>query len=60
MFDLAITLGRLQLKNPILAASGAFGYAREMAGVVDFAYLGGIIPKTVTRRPPAGNRPPRQ
>jgi dihydroorotate dehydrogenase (NAD+) catalytic subunit len=59
MIDLAITLGRLHLKNPILAASGTFGYAREMANVVDFALLGGIVPKTVTRHPRAGNRPPR-
>jgi dihydroorotate dehydrogenase (NAD+) catalytic subunit len=59
MIDLSITLGRLHLKNPILVASGTFGYAREMAGVVDFARLGGIIPKTVTRHPRAGNAPPR-
>src|SRR6516225_3044348 len=59
MADLAVTLGRLQLKNPILVASGTFGYAREMAGLVDFAQLGGIIPKTVTRHPRAGNSPPR-
>src|SRR6516162_7078778 len=59
MIDLAVTLGRLHLKNPILVASGTFGYAREMAGVVDFAQLGGIIPKTVTRHPRAGNAPPR-
>jgi dihydroorotate dehydrogenase (NAD+) catalytic subunit len=57
--DLSITLGRLHLRNPVLVASGTFGYAREMAGVVDFARLGGIIPKTVTRRPRAGNAPPR-
>jgi dihydroorotate dehydrogenase (NAD+) catalytic subunit len=57
--DLAVTLGRLLLKNPILVASGTFGYAREMAGFVDLARLGGIIPKTVTRRPRAGNPPPR-
>jgi dihydroorotate dehydrogenase (NAD+) catalytic subunit len=59
MIDLSVTLGRLRLRNPILVASGTFGYAREMAGVVDFARLGGIIPKTVTRRPRAGNPPPR-
>jgi dihydroorotate dehydrogenase (NAD+) catalytic subunit len=59
MPDLSITLGRLRLANPILVASGTFGYAREMAGVVDFARLGGIIPKTVTRQPRAGNPPPR-
>src|SRR6202008_3887267 len=34
-------------------------YAREMDGVVDLARLGGIIPKTVTRRPRIGNAPPR-
>src|SRR5438309_2759906 len=59
MPTLAVSLGRLQFKNPILVASGTFGYAREMAGVVDFAKLGGIIPKTVTRQPRLGNRPPR-
>ncbi len=59
MPDLTVTLGRLRLANPILVASGTFGYAREMAGVVDFARLGGIIPKTVTRQPRAGNPPPR-
>jgi dihydroorotate dehydrogenase (NAD+) catalytic subunit len=59
MPDLSTTLGRLHLANPVLVASGTFGYAREMAGVVDFARLGGIIPKTVTRAPRAGNPPPR-
>ncbi len=59
MPDLSVTLGRLRLPNPILVASGTFGYAREMAGVVDFAKLGGIIPKTVTRQPRVGNAPPR-
>lgn len=59
MIDLSVSLGRLHLKNPILVASGTFGYAREMAGVVDFARLGGIVPKTVTRHPRAGNTPPR-
>jgi dihydroorotate dehydrogenase (NAD+) catalytic subunit len=59
MLDLSITLGRLSLANPVLVASGTFGYAREMAGTVDFSKLGGIIPKTVTRRARIGNRPPR-
>src|SRR5947209_15783054 len=59
MPDLAVTLGRISLRNPILVASGTFGYAREMAGAVDFARLGGIIPKTVTRQPRIGNPPPR-
>ena len=59
MPELAVTLGRLYLKNPILVASGTFGYAKEMAGLVDFAKLGGIVPKTVTAAPRAGNAPPR-
>jgi dihydroorotate dehydrogenase (NAD+) catalytic subunit len=59
MAELSVNLGRLHLRNPILVASGTFGYAREMAGVVDFAKLGGVIPKTVTRQPRAGNPPPR-
>src|SRR5436853_4272129 len=59
MLDLTVILGRLRLANPVLVASGTFGYARELAGVVDFARIGGIIPKTVTRQPRAGNPPPR-
>lgn len=40
-----------------MAASGAFGYAREMEHLVDLSRLGGILPKTVTRTPRQGNRP---
>jgi dihydroorotate dehydrogenase (NAD+) catalytic subunit len=54
---LSVQLGRLALRNPILAASGTFGYAREMERIVDFARLGGILPKTVTRLPRPGNTP---
>lgn len=57
--DLSVSLGRLRLSNPVLVASGTFGYAREMAGALDLGRLGGIIPKTVTRLPRAGNPPPR-
>lgn len=57
--DLAVRLGRLSLVNPILVASGTFGYAREMAGLVDLARLGGILPKTITLQPRQGNAPPR-
>jgi dihydroorotate dehydrogenase (NAD+) catalytic subunit len=55
--DLAVRLSRLALSNPIVVASGTFGYAREMAGLVDLARLGGIIPKTITQEPRAGNAP---
>src|SRR5436309_14459731 len=57
--DLSVILGRLSLPNPILVASGTFGYAREMAGSLDLSRLGGIVPKTVTRHPRAGNPSPR-
>jgi len=53
--DLYVTLGRLRLTNPILVASGTFGYAREMAGLVDLKRLGGILPKTITKSPRPGN-----
>jgi dihydroorotate dehydrogenase (NAD+) catalytic subunit len=57
--DLTVNLGPLALRNPVLVASGTFGYAREMAAFVPFEQLGGIIPKTVTRKPRIGNPPPR-
>ena len=47
------------LTSPVLVASGTFGYAKEMEGVVDFSRLGAIIPKTVTLFPRTGNAPPR-
>lgn len=55
--DLSVSLGRLQLANPIMVASGTFGYAREMERIVDLGRLGAILPKTVTREPRAGNAP---
>jgi dihydroorotate dehydrogenase (NAD+) catalytic subunit len=55
--DLQVTLGRLALPNPILVASGTFGYAREMERLVDLSRLGGILPKTVTREARPGNAP---
>jgi dihydroorotate dehydrogenase (NAD+) catalytic subunit len=56
---LHVKLNRLKLANPILVASGTFGYAREMAAFVPFARLGGVIPKTITPLPRMGNPPPR-
>ncbi len=55
--DLSVSLGRICLPNPILVASGTFGYAREMEAFVDLTRLGGIVPKTITAQPRAGNRP---
>lgn len=59
MAQLSTRLGRLLLPNPVLVASGTFGYAKEMEGVTDLARLGGIVPKTVTMAQRAGNPPPR-
>jgi dihydroorotate dehydrogenase (NAD+) catalytic subunit len=55
--DLRVKLGRLELPNPIMVASGTFGYAREMQEIVDLGVLGAIIPKTITAEPRAGNPP---
>ena len=59
MVNLRVQLGRLALSNPVLVASGTFGYVREMAGFVRLERLGGVIPKTVTFQPRAGNATPR-
>src|SRR5580658_2450135 len=59
MVDLRLTLGRITLANPVLVASGTFGYVREMVPFVRVERLGGVIPKTVTFQPRAGNPTPR-
>jgi dihydroorotate dehydrogenase (NAD+) catalytic subunit len=59
MPSLHVSLNRLKLQNPVLVASGTFGYAKEMSAFVDFKRIGGIIPKTVTPQPRPGNPPPR-
>ena len=53
------SIGGLQLNNPILTASGTFGYGEEMARFFNVAALGGVVTKTVTLRPRAGNPTPR-
>ncbi len=55
--DLSVQLGRLRLANPILVASGTFGYAKEMEQIVPLHRLGGILPKTITQQPRPGNAP---
>ncbi len=59
MADLRVSLGALTLRNPVLAAAGTFGYGAEFARAVPLARLGGIITKTLTLAPRAGNPPPR-
>ena len=57
--DLSVSIGSLRLQNPILTASGTFGYGDEYAHVVDLRSLGGVVTKTVTVLPRAGNEPAR-
>ncbi len=57
--DLSVKIGNLELRNPVLTASGTFGYGEEIADLMDVAHLGGIVCKTVTSAPRAGNAPPR-
>jgi dihydroorotate dehydrogenase (NAD+) catalytic subunit len=59
MTDLAVTLGPLRLRNPILTASGTFGYGLEFTDFVDLSTLGGICTKGLSLKPHAGNPPPR-
>lgn len=56
---LATTLCGIPLRNPVLAASGTFGYGLEFAKLVPFHKLGGIITKGLSREPIAGNPAPR-
>jgi dihydroorotate dehydrogenase (NAD+) catalytic subunit len=57
--NLAVSLGDLELPNPILTASGTFGYGPEFEHIVDLERLGGIVCKTVTNTIRPGNAVPR-
>ena len=57
--NLSVELGPLKLKNPVIAASGTFGYGEEYAGIVPLKRLGGLISKGLSLEPRKGNPPPR-
>jgi dihydroorotate dehydrogenase (NAD+) catalytic subunit len=57
--DLSVHIGSLSLKNPILVASGTFGYGKEFQEFQDISRLGGIMAKGLTLHPREGNPPPR-
>ncbi|HQO37327.1 MAG TPA: dihydroorotate dehydrogenase [Candidatus Omnitrophota bacterium] len=59
MADLSVRIGALKLKNPVMVASGTFGYAEEFKGLCDLKKLGAIVTKTITIRPRQGNPVPR-
>ena len=56
---LSVNIGKLKLKNPVMVASGTFGYAGEFAGFIDINKLGAIVTKTITLKPRPGNPAPR-
>jgi dihydroorotate dehydrogenase (NAD+) catalytic subunit len=57
--DLTTKIGPLSLKNPVIAASGTFGYGLEFEPLVDFDLLGAVVVKGLSLKPMAGNPPPR-
>lgn len=57
--DLSVSLGPLRLQNPVLVAAGTFGYGVEFQEFFDLKSLGGVITKTLTLAPRAGNPAPR-
>ncbi len=59
MVDLSVDLGFLKLKNPVLAASGTFGYGLEFKPFYDLNELGGFVVKGLYFSPREGNKPPR-
>ena len=57
--DMSVSVAGVALKNPIIAASGTFGYGIEFEDIVSLARLGGFVVKGLSRDPMAGNPPPR-
>ena len=57
--DLEVRIGSLVLRNPVLTASGTFGYAREFEQFVNLHRLGGVVVKGISLEPRPGNPPPR-
>ncbi len=57
--DMRVQLCGLELVNPVIAASGTFGYGVEFEDIVTFRRIGGMVTKGISREPMAGNRAPR-
>jgi len=57
--DLTVDIGGLKLRNPVMTASGTFGYAREFDHYIDLNRLGAVIVKGLSLKPSKGNPPPR-
>lgn len=59
MIDMSVNIGGMKLKNPIITASGTFGFGREYGKLYDLNLLGAIAVKGLTLKPRGGNKPPR-
>jgi len=57
--DLRVSIGSLKLKNPVMTASGTFGYAKEFEPYVNLHRLGAVVVKGISLEPRSGNPPPR-
>ncbi len=57
--ELSVEIAGIRMKNPVLTASGTFGYGEEMAQIYDLSQLGALTVKGLSLRPQTGNRPPR-
>ena len=57
--DLSVSIGSLKLKNPVMSASGTFGYGEEYAEFIDLNRLGAVVVKGLSLKPKEGNPPPR-
>jgi dihydroorotate dehydrogenase (NAD+) catalytic subunit len=57
--DLKVNIGKLELKNPVLLASGTVGYGNEISNFTDLSKIGGIVTKSVSLKPRKGNSPQR-
>ncbi|MGE5632887.1 MAG: dihydroorotate dehydrogenase [Caulobacteraceae bacterium] len=59
MIDMNVNIAGIKMKNPVLTASGTFGFGREYSKYYDLSRLGGIVVKGLTLKPREGNKPPR-
>ena len=57
--DLSVTIAGIKMTNPVMTASGTFGYGKEYAELLDLNQLGALITKGISLKPMAGNPPPR-
>lgn len=57
--DLSVKIGGVKFSNPVLVASGTFGYGEEYQSLIDLNKLGGIVTKSITLEPREGHPPPR-